>query len=147
MTNEGRADGLRRVYVRFAATNVDLHTPDARRERAMTNDLEPRGLRAGWRRALAVLAMLLVWGGTSRAAAPEPGTMIGADTAEQAEGLMPPEFVDRYKKGEWRHAVGTPKPGTQLMDPEWIAAGKANEGKFTISDEGSIREVATGKQP
>jgi hypothetical protein len=33
------------------------------------------------------------------------------------------------------------------MDPDFLAAGKENEGKFTISDENSIREVVSGKQP
>src|SRR5262249_23570578 len=115
--------------------------------RAMTNDRRPCGLREGVTPALALLALLLVCSGTSRAAGPGPGTMIGPDTAEQAEGLIPHEFLERYKKGEWRHAVATPKPGTQLLDPDWIAAGKENAGKFTINDEGSIREIATGKQP
>jgi len=96
---------------------------------------------------LSGLGLLLARPATGRAAGPEPGTMIGPDTAPQAEGLIPTEFLERYRRGEWRHAVALPKPGTLLQDPDWVAAGKENEGKFTINEEGSIREVATGKQP
>jgi hypothetical protein len=73
--------------------------------------------------------------------------MLGPDTAPQAQGLLPDEFLSRYQKGQFMHRVAVPKPGTLLLDPEWLAAGKENEGKYTINEQGSIREVATGKEP
>jgi hypothetical protein len=84
---------------------------------------------------------------SARAAGPEPGTVLGPSTASQATGLLPPEFLGRYEKGEWSHAVATPKPGTNLLDPDWIAAGKENAGKFTVNEQGSIRDVKTDVQP
>ena len=77
----------------------------------------------------------------------EPGIVLGPENAQLAEGLIPPEFLARYKSGEWRHAVAVPKPGTNLMDPDWLAAGAENEGKFIVNGEGSIREISSGKLP
>src|SRR5215831_11562154 len=33
----------------------------------------------------------------ARAAGPAPGTMLGPDTAQQADGLLPTEFLSRYQ--------------------------------------------------
>src|SRR5262245_51125800 len=101
-------------------------------------------------RLAAAAAAFALWAASPApcaSAGPTPGTMLGPDTAAQAEGVLPPEFLGRYQRGEWRHEVVVPKPGTHLIDPEWIAAGKENQGKFTVNERGSIREISTGKQP
>jgi hypothetical protein len=72
---------------------------------------------------------------TGLAAGPEPGTWLDQSTASQAQDLLPKEFLGRYK------------PGTVLVDPQWVAASKENEGKFTINEEGSIRRADNGEEP
>ena len=129
---------------------IGLHGYEKEKGTRMSNDRNACARRVGGACGLALvlgLGFILTRPAVSRAADVAPGTLIGPDTAAQAEGLLPQEFLERYRKGEWKHPVALPKPGTLLMDPEWLAAGKENVGKFTISDEGSIRDVTTGKQP
>jgi hypothetical protein len=85
--------------------------------------------------------------GSTEAADPKPGTVIGPDTAAQAKDLLPNELYQRYAKGEFLNEVAEPKPGTKMIDPEFIAAGAANRGKYTVSDVGTIIDSKTGKQP
>jgi hypothetical protein len=80
-------------------------------------------------------------------AAPAPGTWLDTSTSSQAQGLLPKEFLGRYERGEWKNQVVEPKAGVLLVDPEWVAAGKENEGKFKLNENGSIRRVDNGKEP
>ena len=73
--------------------------------------------------------------------------MLGPETAEQARGLVPDEFLERYKKGEFLNPVAEPKPGTHFIDPNFMAEGNANRGKYTVNEIGTIIDPTTGKQP
>jgi len=85
--------------------------------------------------------------GHAHAAAVRPGTVIGPDTAAQAKDLLPEEIYQRYQKGEFLNEVAEPKPGTKLIDPDFLTASAANRGKYTVSDIGTIIDPKTGKQP
>jgi hypothetical protein len=72
---------------------------------------------------------------------------LNQQTWKIAEELLPEEFLNRYKNGEWRHSIYEPPPDTVFADLDFIAAGKDNLGRYAIGPEGQVVEVATGKQP
>lgn len=73
--------------------------------------------------------------------------ILNAETWESAKGLLPDEFLARYRDGEWWHEIWEPAPDTPLYDADFIAAGKRNAGRYAIGAHGEVVEVATGKQP
>ena len=102
-----------------------------------------RGLRCLW-----YTALVLAFGSAARGAdEPAPGTVLGPDTVQQAGGLLPEEIAARYQKGEFRHEVVTPLPGTQWTDPAFEAAASDNRGRYAVDDAGTIVDPATGIQP
>jgi hypothetical protein len=97
---------------------------------------------------LVVLSLLvLVVQASAGESGPAPGTWLDQSNSAEAENLLPKEFLGRYERGEWKHQVVEPGPGVKLVDPEWVAAGKENEGKFKLNESGSIRKVADGEEP
>jgi hypothetical protein len=99
---------------------------------------------------IAVIALLmpLAIGSTSRASAEQkPVAELNQQTWKIAEGLLPDEFLNRYKNGEWRHFIYEAPEGTHFGDDDWIAAGPANAGKYALGADGQVVDVATGKQP
>ena len=95
------------------------------------------------RLALGVSVLLV----SSAVADVKTGTVIGPATADQARDLLPEELLERYAKGDFANEVAEPKPGSKMMDPDFLAAGDANRGKYTVSDAGTILDPKTGKQP
>ena len=84
---------------------------------------------------------------SSRAADFKTGDMIDKDTWQRATGLLPPEVLSHYEKGEYANKV-VDWPADQNTDaPDFTAGTDANAGKFTISPDGTIIDKATGKQP
>jgi hypothetical protein len=81
------------------------------------------------------------------AAQPMPGTVLNADTWQQAQSLLPPEFLDRYKNGQWQHEVVEAPAGTHFGDADFLAAGEKNVGQYAIGPDGGIIETGSGKQP
>lgn len=77
----------------------------------------------------------------------EAGAWLDKSNSSEATSLLPTEFLGRYERGEWKHQIVEPGPGVQLVDPEWVAAGKENQGKFKLNESGSIRRVDDGKEP
>ena len=73
--------------------------------------------------------------------------MLNEQTWQLAQGKLPEEFLDRYRKGQWEHEIVEPPPGAHFGDEDFLAAGKANEGKYAIGPDGGIIDVSTGKQP
>src|SRR5215468_976776 len=106
---------------------------------------------AGWAVAAIAACALL---NAPAPAEPTPGAdghkslgMLNEQTWQMAQGKMPEEFLDRYRKGQWEHEMVVPPANTHFRDEDFIAAGTGNEGKYAIGPEGGIIEVATGKQP
>jgi Protein of unknown function (DUF1329) len=76
-----------------------------------------------------------------------PGTVLNADTWQQAQDLLPLEFLDRYKSGQWQHEVVAAPEGTHFGDDDFLAAGAKNAGQFALGPDGGVVESGSGKQP
>jgi hypothetical protein len=99
-------------------------------------------------RALLTLGMLAMLGTAARAAEGlKPGEVLDQNTWQKAEGLLPPEILRHYKDGEYQNKIMEWPESQYNWPPDFLAATKANEGKFKTGERGDILEVATGKQP
>lgn len=78
---------------------------------------------------------------------PPPGTVLDAQTWQTAQGLLPEEFLERYKKGEWQHEVVAPPPDTHFADEDFLAAGQRNAGQYAVGAGGQVVETGSGRQP
>jgi hypothetical protein len=97
--------------------------------------------------AMIAAAVAVTAGAPTAGAEPAPGTILNADTWQQAEGMLPPEFLDRYKNGQWQHEVVAPPEGTHFGDDDFLAAGARNAGQYALGPEGGVIEAGSGKQP
>jgi hypothetical protein len=84
---------------------------------------------------------------SSRAADFKTGDTIDKDTWQKATGLLPPEILKHYEKGEYVNKFVDWPADKHAQAPDFKAGTDANMGKFTISPDGSILDSATGKQP
>ncbi len=78
------------------------------------------------------------------------GEVLGASNWGEAKGLLPEEILEHYKKDEYRNPfMDITKPGLISMDmpPDFQEASKANRGRYALTEEGSIVDAKTGKQP
>ena len=76
------------------------------------------------------------------------GAMLDQSNWQIAEGLLPPEVLGLYKKGDYKnpvrkieHMKGTP------YDPRLRELSKKNEGRYKINENGTVVDVKTGKRP
>jgi hypothetical protein len=75
------------------------------------------------------------------------GATLGPDNWQQARGLLPDEFLEAYRRGDFRHEV---KDWALLRigdDPVFRQALQENEGRYGLDGEGSIIDLRTGKAP
>lgn len=100
----------------------------------------------GRRLTTALLVLALSRSGGLAADAPA-GDWLGPETWEHARGLMPEEFLDSYRRGDYRHRIVTYNLDPMADEPVFRAALDANQGRYDVSDDGSIIEKATGKPP
>jgi hypothetical protein len=84
---------------------------------------------------------------TAAVAELKPGDMLGPDNWEQAKGLLPDEFLESYRRGDFRHRVGDFAVDRIADDPVFHEAVDANRGRYALSDQGSIIDVRTGQPP
>jgi len=77
----------------------------------------------------------------------KPGEMLSQSNWQKAEKLLPPEVLEHYKKGEYANLIIPWNPDTYVWPKDFVAASKANEGKYVLGERGDIIEKATGKQP
>jgi hypothetical protein len=73
--------------------------------------------------------------------------VVNSETWQNYQGLIPEEFLNHYKNGAWTHELWEAPKRTQFYDPDFIAAGEKNRGRYDIGPEGQVIEIATGKQP
>jgi hypothetical protein len=93
---------------------------------------------------------LLAYGFTEGAAVDEEGVLLGPSNWRIAEGLLPEEILQHYQRGEYSNRiVDIEKPGYLSLDypEEFRAASLGNRGRYELSDDGSIVDPETGKQP
>jgi hypothetical protein len=104
------------------------------------------------RSAGVVLAVLLGFGFlTARADdlgdALQPGDVLGRDNWQLAQGLLPPEILEHYKRGDYSNEIVEWKKEHYDWPPDFLAASKENEGKYDVDEKGGIVDVQTRKQP
>ncbi len=76
-----------------------------------------------------------------------PGMELNKETAHLAEGLMPAEVLDFYKKGEFTNKIVDWPVGQYKWDDEFLAGSKQNALSLEVDAEGGIVDKATGKFP
>lgn len=94
-----------------------------------------------------VLALLLLVCASVAAAELKPGDTLGPENWEQARGLLPEEFLESYRRGDFRHPVGDFAVERIGDDPVFSAEVAANRGRYALSPAGSIVDAKTGEPP
>jgi uncharacterized protein DUF1329 len=77
----------------------------------------------------------------------QAGDVLSAENANLAEGLLPPEILAFYKKGDFKNTVGDWPEGKYTWEKEFLEATQKNAGSLEIGPEGGIIDKASGKQP
>jgi len=102
----------------------------------------------------AVLALAIVAGATIaplRAASAEdalgPGDVLNQETADKAEGLLPPELLRHYKDGKFQNKIVEWPANTFRWESAFQEATLGNKGKYDLNVKGTIIDKATGEQP
>ena len=92
---------------------------------------------------------LLLGAGGARAELGD-GDVLGPDTWQQAEGLLPAEILEHYRRGEYVNTVlDIDRPGylSTALPADFQAASKENRGRYALDEAGTIIDPATGRQP
>jgi len=96
---------------------------------------------------VALALLLLSLSARATAADLKPGDWLGADNWEQAQGLLPDEFLASYRRGDFRHPIAEWHLERLGDDPVFKETLEANDGRFALTEEGSIVDARTGKPP
>jgi hypothetical protein len=75
------------------------------------------------------------------------GDMLDQSNWQKAEGLLPPEILDHYRKGEYANRIVDWPEDVYRWPPDFLEATKANEGRFDVGESGEIIDKKTGEQP
>jgi Protein of unknown function (DUF1329) len=75
------------------------------------------------------------------------GDVLGRDNWQLAKDLLPPEILKHYRDGGYTNKIIDWPNGIYKWDPQFKAATQANEGRYTVSKEGTVIDKSTGKQP
>lgn len=104
--------------------------------------------------ATAIVAVLLALPRASGADEPpsasgalRAGDVLGADNAHLAKGLLPPEILELYAKGEWSNPVVDWPAGEMTFEKEFVEGTKKNGETLTVDAEGGIVDAKTGVKP
>lgn len=101
---------------------------------------------AAVRAALAALLLLApLRPGLARAI--EAGRTLGPETWREAEGLLPPEVLRHYERGEYVNPIVDWPAEHYGWPPDFKAASAANAGRYDLGPAGNIVERATGAPP
>jgi len=73
--------------------------------------------------------------------------VLGPENWEQARGLLPDEFLESYRRGDFRHEVAGFEVERIGDDAVFQAAMEANRGRYAIAADGSIVDAHTGHTP
>ena len=92
-----------------------------------------------------LLVLVVVLAASVRSEALTPGTMLDASNASEADGLLPPEVVGRYKSGQFKNRIAE-WPKGPAWDDAFEAASRKNAGRLDVNEHGTIVDKATGKQ-
>ena len=101
----------------------------------------------GQRPAAACVAVLAALAVEARADGLKPGDVLNEKTWEQATGLLPPEILKHYEKGEYANSIAEWKDGAVRWGAEFAGATEENATRLEASPEGSVVDKATGERP
>ena len=76
----------------------------------------------------------------------KPGDVLNKETADQAEGMMPPELLRHYKDGGFQNKI-VEWPAGYRWESAFQEATLGNKGKYELNDQGTIIDKATNEQP
>lgn len=94
-----------------------------------------------------VAALLLAITAPPAHAELKAGDVLGPDNWEQARGLLPDEFLESYRRGDFRHTVADYPLERIGDDPVFRAAVDGNRGRYALNEHGSIIDAKTGQPP
>ena len=80
----------------------------------------------------------------------QDGEVLGPDTWEEAQGMLPEEILDHYRKGEYVNRVADLRlPGyrSTALPRDFQDATQSNRGLYALTAGGSIVEQRSGRQP
>ncbi len=119
----------------------------------------PLHLAPVWLRGMASLAVLLIvlaYGRTTalgeeapREVAPglKVGDMLDESNWQLAEGLLPPEILRHYERGEYRNPIVDYPLETNQWDEVFLERTKWNAEHLDVNDENTLVDKSTGEQP
>ena len=93
-----------------------------------------------------IVALALLLAAAARAEL-KPGDTLGADNWEEARGLLPEEFLETYKRGDYHHRIAALDIERIGDDPVFRAALDANRGRYGLDAQGSIVDAKSGALP
>jgi hypothetical protein len=96
---------------------------------------------------LATVIALVGFSALARADELKPGMTLGPDTAALAKDLLPSDILRHYEKGDYVNPIVAWPEDVYTWPADFLAASKANEGKYDATENGDIIEKATGKAP
>lgn len=100
------------------------------------------------RGAAALLTFALILGSARAGIAQlKAGETLDKNTWQQAEGLLPPEILAHYKKGEYSNPIAEWPADKYNWPSDFKAASEANEGKLKVGALGEILSTETGQLP
>jgi hypothetical protein len=76
-----------------------------------------------------------------------PGSVLSQQNWRQAEGLLPPEVLEHYKRGEYQNEIADWPLGVYRWQPDFLASTEQNRGRFKLSEQGTIVDKESGQQP
>jgi hypothetical protein len=98
----------------------------------------------------AALAMSLLGVSSGRSLAQDglkPGEVLDQTNWQKAEGLLPPEILKHYEKGEYANAIVDFPDSQYNWPPDFREASERNAGQLDVNALGAIVEKGSGKQP
>src|SRR5262245_28307142 len=98
-------------------------------------------------RTLLGIAALLAFAARPCAGQLKNGDVLGPVNWEQARGLLPDEYLESYRRGDYRHSVAEFNIDRIGDDPVFHEAVETNRGRYALAADGSIVDARTGGPP
>ena len=97
-----------------------------------------------WR--ITLIACLAAWTAGARAEL-KPGMVLDQDTCQEAEGLLPPEISEHYKKGEYANPIVAFPNSAFQWDDGFTEATQWNREHLVLDADKQPVDKSTGKRP
>jgi hypothetical protein len=77
----------------------------------------------------------------------KPGDVLNQTNWQKAEGLLPPEILKHYERGEYANPIVDWPAGVFNWPPDFRAGSEKNAGQLDVNEIGTVIEKGSGKQP